>query len=62
MTDDQMTSLNDPDKFLNVYLPDGEWVGFFYQRAFAIDYLRKNGYNPDECEISKRRPKRGSVR
>lgn len=56
MTHDELISLDDPDKFLNVFLPDGKWLGFFYRRDYAVEFLKKNGHDPDACEISKRRP------
>lgn len=54
------TSTKDPDKFLNVFLPDGKWLGFFYRREFAQEYLRQAGHDPELCEISKRRPTKES--
>jgi hypothetical protein len=52
--------MNEPDKYLNVYLPDGKWLGMFYRRDFAVEYLKERGYDPETCEISKRRPEKVS--
>lgn len=48
--DDSLYSL------VNLFLPDGKWVGQFMDKATAERWVKANGYKLDEVEISKRRP------
>lgn len=41
---------------VNLFLPDGKWVGQFMDQATAERWVKANGYKLSEVEISKRRP------
>jgi hypothetical protein len=44
----------------SVWLPDGTWVGQFIDADTAKEWLRKNGHDPKDCEISDRKLERKS--
>jgi hypothetical protein len=41
---------------VNVYDKDKKWIGQFSNEDVAMHWLKRNGFNTTECEITKRRP------
>lgn len=40
---------------INVWTPDGTWVGSFITEQYARDWVLNNGFKIEDCEISTRR-------
>jgi len=44
-----------PTELINVWTPDGTWVGSFITENYARDWVTNNGFKIEDCEISTRR-------